>query len=226
LLLVAGFLGAWATGMLGRAYEPGELRDRLGIGGESPRSPPANARPAPAGDGQEHPDRPSPRPLSDRNSNLLMPIPHSGDLEMQPWSGRYELIEPETLATQRERLVGRAVAARFVGKPLLDDRGEVLWELPPDGAVTARLVPADAEAQRLLTVLMAEPLLLEVELAGLMEEDLSRGRMVLRVGVISILHAWGGRDDSLQAATRRLLNQRLVLNPQYIAQAIASRSGN
>jgi hypothetical protein len=104
----------------------------------------------------------------------------------------------------------------------MDEEGAMLWELPPDGAVTALLEPAGIEAQRVLTVLANEPTLLEVELAGLLEKDPAQDRLRLRVGVISILPTPGG-NDSLQAATRRLVSQRIVFNPLFTAQAIETR---
>ncbi len=223
VLLIGAFLGSWATGLLGRAFEPRELHNRLGTsdqasGNAANRS--TNAR-------EDEQSDPTSIPARDRDKvNGSRPLPRSGDIEMRPWSDHYEPIAPETVASQRDKLVGRAVSARFVGKPLLDEHGEVLWELPPDGSITAMLQPSDAEAQRLLTVLMAEPLLVDVELAGLLDDDLSRGRMVLKVGVIEILHAWGGKDESLQPATRRMLSQRLVLNPRYTSQAIESRASD
>jgi hypothetical protein len=221
ILLVGGFLGAWATGLLGRAFEPGELSKRLAINDDQDPS---------AGDGgsRDHAAEneptarsagPQPRVWTD------VPLPGVGDIEGRPWNENYIDIGDEMSAAQRRQHVGRAVTALFVGKPLADDRGDLVWELPPDGSVTATLAPADAEAQRLLTVLMDEPLLVEAQLAGVLERDAAGDRLLLRVGVIHLLHAWGGRDDSLQPATRSMLGQRLVLNPQYSAQAIESRSG-
>jgi hypothetical protein len=220
VVLIAGFIAAWASGLLGEDFAPADLKQRLGLrdsdddskGDERFRDNTAD-------------ESRGPPALPDENgpSEDTGPLPAPGDIETSLWADRYQSIAPETLSAQRARLAGRPASARFVGKPVLDNRGELLWELPPDGAVTAVIAPADAEAQGLLDVLMAEPLLVEAELAGLLEEDRSRGRMLLRVGVMEILHAWGGKDESLQPATQRIMHQRLILNPRYIAQALAAR---
>ena len=220
ILLIGAFLGAWATGLLGRGFEPGELSKRLGMTDGHEQGPSGE------GDDGEDADQssasssgPQTRAWSD------VPLPRSGEVEGRPWSEGYADIGGDMTAEQQLKHIGRAVTAVFVGKPLVNERGDVSWELPPDGSVTATLVPADGEAQDLLTALREEPLLVEVELGGLLERDAGSKRLLLRVGVVHVLHAWGGRDDSLQAGTRRLLAQRLVLNPQYTAQAIEQRSG-
>jgi hypothetical protein len=224
VLLLGAFLAAWATGLLGKSFEPSELKHRLGIDTQATNGQATERnQPIDVGNSSGASRIERQRDTDALDASPLLPLPQPGDLEPEAWRKRYAPLTSETAALQRGQLIGHPVTADFIGKPVLDERGEVLWELPPDGSVTAVLQPADAEAQRTLTVLMAEPLLLEVELAGLLEEDLTRGRMLLRVGVINVRHAWGSSDDSLQPATRRLLNQRLVLDPEYTSQAIESR---
>ena len=118
-------------------------------------------------------------------------------------------------------MLGRPVAARFVGRPTRDAAGELIWELPPDGEIAAVLIAADATRRRVLEAMEAEPLLLEVELAGVLRRDRDGTRLVLQVGVVEILRAWGEQDSALQPATRELLGKRMVLDPRATAASVS-----
>jgi hypothetical protein len=125
------------------------------------------------------------------------------------------------IESQGDRIVGRLVSAQFVGRPTKDDRGVLLWELPPDGSVTAVLAASAAEGQALLDTLVAEPMLLEVRLSGRIERDRQNRRLLLRVGAVEVLHAWGAKDESLQTATKALIGQRAIIDERYTVKPVS-----
>src|SRR6185503_4753637 len=100
-------------------------------------------------------------------------VQQGGELEAPMWTGHYQAIDLKSIAEEESRLIDRPCTARFVGRPVMDEHGTLLCELPPDGKVTATLEPAGADAQRLLTVLVAEAMPMEIELAGLLERGTS-----------------------------------------------------
>lgn len=219
IFLLAVFIVAWAMGLLGGQFTVADLRQRLGLtsgpqvisapgvinsGGAAPATMPTN------GAGEE-PAR-STSPSEDQSSTA--PI-----IEPDTAVARYRLITRETELPALERLLGQFVSARFVGKPLRDDRDRLIWELPPDGTIIALFEPSGAGASTVMRTLDAEPLLIEANLCGRLARDPTNGRLLLRVGVIDVLHAWGGTDETLRPDTLQLLNKRIVMNPNNQAGA-------
>ena len=235
VFLVSAFIVAWAVGLLGDVPSPRELRQRLGIESTSqPAIAPARS-PAEVGDDVSSetaapPSSPSPSvsnapDTSQEQSSQPASTTAQAIVERNSDRLRYHRLNGPAATTDADRLLGRAVAARFIGKPAADAAGVLVWELPPDGEIMAAIVPVDADRGEILEVLNAEPLLLEVELCGALRRDRDGSRLVLRVGVIEILRAWGEPDEALRPATRDMLGRRMIIDPQYTAEAIAPSEG-
>ena len=231
IFLASAFIVAWATGLLGDAPSSRELRQRLGIESSQtkPAAPAASVPDAAMGNAQAvdddervRPDEPPIEQTARRDEASVAESTTNAPL-VEPVSDRlrYQRLDGPNATADADRLLGRPVAARFVGRPTRDAAGELIWELPPDGEIAAVLIAADDERRRVLEVMEAEPLLLEVELAGVLRRDRDGTRLVLQVGVVEILRAWGEQDSALQPATRELLGKRMVIDPRATAASVS-----
>lgn len=213
---VAAFVVAWATGMLGRDFPPDALREKLNIPAEVVKvdeMPTSQLASASAEDDNVE----SAEPPTDA---VALP---SGGTEPRQFEEiadrlRYEWIDPSVSMEEAEALLGRFVSARFIGRPTRDMNDRLVWELPPEGEITAVLEAFTDDARTALEALEQEPLLLEAELAGMMRRDRDGSRLFIRVGVIAIQRAWGNSDTALQPATRELLNKRIIIHPDFTAK--------
>jgi pSer/pThr/pTyr-binding forkhead associated (FHA) protein len=201
LLLLTAFLAAWAMGLLGDRFPPEDLRRRVGQSVATP--PPDDEIEAETPTGTVDANEVS-APLTTREPRLSA----DGYLE----------ITPEFIEADADEVVGRFASAQFVGRPAVDENGLMLWELPPDGTVTAVFEASAAEAEDVLDTLMSEPMLLQARVSGRIERDPQSRRLLLRVATIEVMHAWGGKDESLQPATRTLIGQPADINPRYAVQ--------
>ncbi len=215
VFLVTAFIAAWATGMLGERFPLWEIRQYLNVGDpqqsramndEDDRGPAVDVTQPPL----VSPTDVDPPPQENG--------PQSGvRTEESTDRLRYEWFTSTTTIEEIEALFGRPVAARFIGKPTRDAGGRLVWELPPDGEITAVLEATSVEEQRVLDVLEREPMLLEAELSGVLRRDRDGSRLILRVGVIVVQRAWGNSDTALHAETQSLLNQRIIINREFAA---------
>jgi hypothetical protein len=214
-VLVCGAAVAWVTGLIGGGGVPDSARAQVDsdsapndVKPTIPSTTRSHSRPSNDDGGAER-DHPPPLVRGATNETAL-------------WMSHYQSINPESLAAESDRLLGRPCSARFTGRPD-EEHGVTIWGLAPDDQVIAVLEPKGSEAEQLLTALVEEPMLVEVELAGLLQKEAS-GTLRLHVGVVEVLGAWmSGKDEALQQETRDLINKRVIFNPRYTAQAIEAR---